>query len=140
MKNWDFHEEELKKYGFAFGMRNNQIDWCSKVSCSKCEFHVNGIESCSGAKIEWLYQEHKDPVVLTDDEKALCKLLGRGWIARERNGELWWYEAKPVEKKSFTWSASGVGLNVMIENIFPQCKFNFIKWEDEEPWEVKIDD
>lgn len=104
MKNWDFHEEELKKYNFAFGMRNNQMDWRSKVSCSKCEFNVNGIESCSGAKLEWLYQDYKEPIVLTDDEKALCKLLGRGWIARDKNGDLYWHFANPL-KTSMYWGS-----------------------------------
>lgn len=122
MKNWEFYEKELRKYKFAFAMRDNQICCCLDVACDKCAFDPDITKSCSEAKMKWLYQEHKEPVVLTDDEKSLCKLLGRGWIARDKNGKLYWFEI------------------INIDSVFPQCKFDFIKWEDEEPWEVKIDD
>lgn len=86
IKNWEFYEEQLKEYSLTFAMKDNQICWCSEVSCSECKFSPNRSFSCSEIKLEWLYQEHKETVVLTDDEKALCKLLGRGWIGRDEDG------------------------------------------------------
>lgn len=133
MKNWEFYEEELKEYGFAFALVNNQICWCSDVSCSECAFCSF---NCNGSKVQWLYQEHKETVVLTDDEKALCKLLGRGWIARDRDEKLFYYILEPY-KDCNNWRAEWY---IYINKCFPQCKFDFIKWEDEEPWEVKVDD
>jgi hypothetical protein len=100
MKNWEFYENELKKYSLTFAMKGNQIYGCEKVACHECDFYIGELRICDAAKVKWLYQEHKETVVLTDDEKSLCKLLGRGWIARDMNGDLWWYEVKP-EKKEF---------------------------------------
>lgn len=31
-------------------------------------------------------------------------------------------------------------LSCRLNKLFPQCKFDFIKWEDKEPWEVKVND
>lgn len=139
MKNWEFYEEEIKKYGFYFAMVNNKVSRCSITICSQCAFYTE----CSGNnnnRIKWLYQEYKEPIVLTDDEKALCKLLGRGWIARDKNGKLYWFENKPTNKINAEWITSITGTIINIDSVFPQCKFEFIKWGDEEPWEVKIDD
>lgn len=139
MKNWEFYEEELKKYNIAFAMRDNQIGWCSNTLCSECAFGTNEGISCSEAKFKWLYQEHKEPIVLTDDEKALCKLFNRGWIARDKNDRLYWYETKPKEKFDYKWRVD-YSAYTEISTFFPQCKFDFIKWEDKEPWTVKVDD
>lgn len=57
-----------------------------------------GESQCDAARLKWLHQEYKEPVVLTDDEKALCKLFGRGWIARDENGNLYWYEINQQER------------------------------------------
>lgn len=140
MKNWEFYEEQLKEHSLAFALVNNQIRWCSETSCSECAFGPKCSLSCNEVKIKWLYQEHKEPVVLTDDEKALCKLLGRGWIARDKNGDLYWYENKTEDKVDEHWCIPINTTIMAISKIFPQCKFDFIKWEDEEPWEVKVDD
>lgn len=137
MKNWEFYEKELKRYNLGFAMKGNQIYNCAKVSCCECDFDMGESCICDTAKVRWLYQEHKEPIVLTEDEKALCKLLGRGWIARDNDDNLYWYEIKPKKKNFSAWLASS---RMCIGIVFSQCKFNFIKWEDEEPWEVKVND
>lgn len=140
MKNWEFYEDELKEHSLAFALMNNKVYWCSDITCSECAFSMGSqtCGECGEAKLKWLYQEHKEPIVLTDDEKLLCKLFNRGWIARDKNGSLYWYENKPKEKDEQIWMLNG--LSVRLTKLFPQCKFDFIKWEDEEPWEVKVDD
>ena len=136
MKNWEFYEKELRKYRFAFAMRDNQICCCLDVACDKCAFDPDITKSCSEAKMKWLYQEHKEPVVLTEDEKSLCKLFGRGWIVRDKDDCLHWHERKPY-KGDCKWIQTRQSRRVNIGGIFSQCKFEFIKWEDEEPWEVE---
>lgn len=140
MKNWEFYEEEIKKYKLAFAMKDNQMYNCASTPCEKCIFDMGESCTCDVAKVKWLYQECKETVVLTDDEKALCKLLGRGWIARDdKNNYLYWYDLKP-NKDSLCWLLSKNSICFNVTGVFPQCKFDFIKWEDEEPWEVKVDD
>lgn len=53
------------------------------------------------------------------------------WIARDENGELWMCEKKPHKVRN-QWCADGYVLDIKADN-FPQ-----VKWEDEEPTEVKI--
>lgn len=137
MKNWEFHEEEVKEYDFIFGMKDNKIYSCRELDCPECAFYRPKC-SCNELTMEWLYQEHKDPVILTDDEKKLCELLKDGWIARSENGVLCHYRQKP-HKNELTGSWYGRhGSYITLS--FPQCKFDFIKWEDEEPWEVNVND
>lgn len=140
MKNWEFYEKELRTYGISFAMEDNQMCSCAFTSCDRCMFSMSESCLCNVTRIEWLYQEYKEPIVLTDDEKALCKLLGRGWIARDKNGKLYWFENKPTNKINAEWITSITGTIINIDSVFPQCKFDFIKWGDEEPWEVKVDD
>ena len=140
MKNWEFYEKELRTYGLSFAMEDNQMCSCAFTSCDRCMFSMSESCPCDATRIEWLYQEYKEPIVLTDDEKSLCKLFGRGWIARDKNGKLYWFENKPTNKINAEWITSITGTIINIDSVFPQCKFEFIKWEDEEPWEVKIDD
>lgn len=139
MKNWEFYEKELRTYGLSFAMEDNQMCSCAFASCDRCMFSMSESCPCDATRVKWLYQEYKEPVVLTDDEKALCKLLGRGWIARDKNGNLWWYENRPKEKFIDVWPTPKNSTFIELD-AFPQCKFDFIKWEDEEPWEVKVDD
>lgn len=139
MKNWEFYEEEIKKYGFYFAMVNNKVSRCSITICSQCAFYTECGRNNKN-RMKWLYQEHKEPIVLTDDEKSLCKLLGKGWIARDVNDTLRWYENKPKQKFNNNWCIPDSSAFIEISICCPQCKFDFIKWEDEEPWKVKVDD
>lgn len=136
MKNWEFYEEELKNMDLLSLWK---IIKYAFVLCDRCMFDMGEANSCDVPRMKWLYQEYKEPVVLTDDEKSLCKLLGRGWIARDKNGKLYWFENKPTNKINAEWITSIAGTIINIDSVFPQCKFEFIKWEDEEPWEVKVD-
>lgn len=137
MKNWEFYKEGLKKYEFDFALKDNQICSCAEVPCYECAFCMGEELLCDKAKVKWLYQDYKEPVVLTNDEKALCRLLSRGWIARDKDEELFWHSTIPT-KTNMDWLGKNSAY-MSIYTIFPQCKFNFIKWEDDEPWEVKID-
>lgn len=139
MKNWEFYQDVLRKYGFSFAMKDNKLCSCGEISCCRCAFDRGEAGLCDEVKVKFLYQEYKEPVILTDDEKALCRMIGRGWIARDSDGKLWWYKCKPTKGTVGTWlnrscSTSDIG------GMFPQCKFDFIKWEDDEPWEMKVDD
>nr|DAE34612.1 MAG TPA: hypothetical protein [Caudoviricetes sp.] len=139
MKNWEFYEEQIKKCNFDFGIEDNEIFACSDKPCSRCYFSSIH-DLCEKSRIKFLYQEHKELVNLTDDEKALCKLLGRGWIARDKNNMLWWYENKPTANNGHAGCNSKGSLCSMLNKLFSQCEFDFIKWEDGEPWEVQVDD
>ena len=81
---------------------------------------------------ELLWERNQKPK-LTEDEKAILKVLLKEkykWIARDKNGCLYVYASKP-EKVITIWEGSGL----------PMMPFNhlfqFIKWEDEEPYSIE---
>ena len=80
-----------------------------------------------------LLWERKETIKLTEDEKAILKVLLKEkykWIARDKNGCLYVYASKP-EKVITIWEGSA----------FPMMPFNhlfqFIKWEDDEPYSIE---
>ena len=54
------------------------------------------------------------------------------WVARDYDGSLYIYTAKP-EKKSDFWHAPGAGYMKLDDSLFPE-----LKWSDEEPKEIKL--
>lgn len=90
MKNWEFYEEELKKYSLAFAMKGNQIYSCAKVPCHKCDFDIGESRICDAAKVKWLYQEYKEAVVLTDEEIDWTKVpVDTLILVKDSIGNIW---------------------------------------------------
>lgn len=87
-----------------------------------------------GKFIDWLESEYKEPIKLTDDEKVILRniLQEYEWIARDIDGSLYAYFSKP-RKLTKTWVCSEVNNGMKTFNHL----FQFIKWEDEEPWSIE---
>ena len=56
----------------------------------------------------------------------------KAWVARDDDGSLYMYTAKP-EKTSDFWNASGVGYIKLDDSFFSE-----VQWSDEEPKEIKL--
>ena len=56
----------------------------------------------------------------------------KAWVARDKDGMLYLYTAKP-KKKSYFWHAPGVGYMKLEDSLFPE-----VQWSDEEPKEIKL--
>ena len=80
-----------------------------------------------------LIWERKEAPKLNEDEKAILKVLLNEkykWIARDKNDWLYVYASKP--KKGITiWENTGSPMMPFVH------LFNFIKWEDEEPYSIE---
>ena len=80
-----------------------------------------------------LLWERKEKPQLTEDEKAILKVLLNEkykWIARDKNDWLYVYASKP--KKGITiWENTGSPMMPFVH------LFNFIKWEDDEPYSIE---
>ena len=77
-----------------------------------------------------LLWERKD-LKLTEDEKVILRNLPKEykWIARDKNGCLYAYASKP-KKGIIMWESDG--------SMIPfDHLFQFIKWEDEEPYSIE---
>ena len=80
-----------------------------------------------------LLWERKEAPKLNEDEKAILKVLLNEkykWIARDKNDWLYVYASKP--KKGITiWENTGSPMMPFVH------LFNFIKWEDNEPYLIE---
>ena len=78
-----------------------------------------------------LLWERKEKPKLTEDEKVILRNVPQyyKWIARDGNGVVCLYPDKPHKSKTI-WDSYGA--------LFPfHHLFQFIKWEDEEPYSIK---
>lgn len=122
------------------------IESFTSDECTMCDFKKNYVlelascscigitcvECCQRTK-EWLEQEYQEPIILTDDEKAILKNLPRDykWIARDADGEIFLYFRKP-QKSCAWWKSEGSEFGFsMYDGLF-----QFIKWEDENPYNI----
>lgn len=65
----------------------------------------------------------KPRLTFTEDEKAFMRLLGKGWLARGKDGNLFWYEEKPLKYNNIydsQWSFEAL----------PKCLLSQITFEN----------
>ena len=83
-----------------------------------------------------LLKEHKELPKLNEAEKVILSNIDKKfeWIAKDKSGDGWVYEGKPYKLAEY-WESS-LGDVEHFLNVFPDL-FKFIKWEDEEPYNIK---
>lgn len=131
--NMEHYRSEIAAFeedDFYFGVIDGRIVGCRKLCNRRCKFFDG---SCSVGRIKWLLSEYKPETVLTQREKGFLDCIGEGWIARDKEGLVCWFEEKPT-KGNVEWDVDR----------FEECyvylnkdTFPFITWEDEEPWSVE---
>ena len=79
-----------------------------------------------------LLWERKEEPKLTEDEKVILRNVPKDykWIARDKNGCLYAYTSNP-KKEIIMWESDGLPM-IPFAHLF-----NFIKWEDEEPYSIE---
>lgn len=143
MTNFEFYKEEILNLinsGRVVAKANGKIVSCGATKCSDCDFKGN----CERNRFTWLYAEYFEKPMLNKYERALCQALYTGWIARNLiSNEVWWYEEKPIKDDECWYTKKKVGSGYInfsfysVMNANPKIKFDFIKWNDDEPWSVK---
>lgn len=135
MKNIEKYKDEIKENIKAFNIG------CSLKECRSGEVNCEDAKNsgwcipCIHKSIDWLCEEYKEPIKLTLAEKCILESLDDKykWIARDNNGDLWMYTDCPV-KSSFRWESISNGVNRLR---LKEHLFKFIKWDDEEPINIK---
>ena len=154
MKNFEKYENEIKEIIEKEQDLAVNIDGkpcVCKFDCDKCK--LSSQEYCTTSLLNRLYEEYKEPPILNLDERRFCKALKHGWIARGRSGNMAHvYRDKPVRMESedgFVWWHSTsenaiTDVNNAVEDFYEvplgineNLKFDFIKWEDKEPWSIE---
>ena len=137
MTNFEYYKDEiLKMCREGDGVRVFALTNPNKLY----KHNGNPCCSCSCELLEWLYSEHKERPKLTKQERKFCELFeGKDvWLVRNKAGNLYIYTIKPV-KMCDGWFTSGHVCTTRYYSIFDVLgtKFDFIKWEDKEPWSVE---
>lgn len=120
MKNMS--DEELGKI-----VPVNRFDeiWCNQ-NCF--------VKPCSKCTCEWLKQEHKEEIKLSEAERVILENIDKQckWIARDKNNTLCVYETEP-KKDSYFWCDGNYTVSFEIFNHL----FQFVSWEDDEPYNIE---
>lgn len=82
--------------------------------------------------IKWIW-ERKRKANLTEDERTILRNLDKSWayIARNKSGELC-VATESMFKKSYYWETDGTLDSLYLFDHL----FQFIKWEDEKPYDI----
>ena len=133
--NMEHFRDEIEAVEHRPALIDGKIKSCVGSCCKDCSFYTSTFENCSGARISWLMSEYKPEPVLTQREKHFVEFVETGWLARDKDDELWWYSAKPKRgAKNWVDGQYSLGFRRVLD--FSQ-HFRFITWEDEEPWAVE---
>ena len=131
MTNFEKYKDEilpLAKNNWGFAFRMNKITACKLSGCENCIF----TGSCITNRIKWLYEEYQEPTPkLTKAEKGFCEILDDGYIARDKNGELYLYNNPPYVTET-DWRANYGHCTRLCSNFFP-----FITWESNRYWSIE---
>lgn len=116
--------------------KDNKVVCCDDIKCEQCLFYKTndyGSHCDDEALMRWSESEYVERPTITSREKNFLDLLlpNYKYIAREKNGFLLVYTEKPI-KILETWGLA----NCALMNMF-DIKFDFIKWEDKEPWRIE---
>lgn len=125
IKNFYDENNTLRCYLAQIATNQNYSVNCYRggnVNCSKC-LRLSLLE---------LLEEYKEPVKLTRFEYEYLKVAKENeynFIARDNDGCVFLYRNRPW-KDELSWDYSGKFMIVFEE------LFKFVKWADEEPWEI----
>ena len=119
-------------------MQNMSDEELGKSLDSICTVINRPIQECTSECKEcltsWLKEEHKEKPKMLDVEREILKNIDKKykWILRDEDGLLKVYSGKPC-KQTCSWFMSGCEVSYLA--CFNHL-FQFIKWEDKEPYEI----
>ena len=130
MTNFEKYKDEilpLAKNNQGFAFRMNKITDCKLSGCKNCIF----TGTCIANRIKWLYEEYQEPAPkLTKAEKGFCEIIKDGYIARDKNGDLYLYNNPPYVTET-NWRTDYGYYMKLCSNFFP-----FITWESGKAWSI----
>lgn len=127
IKNFYDENNTLRCYLAQIATNQNYSVNCYRggnVNCSEC-LRLSLLE---------LLEEYKEPIKLTRFEYEYLKVAKENeynFIARDKNGTLVVYNIALHKTDTLWCTASAKWDKVNFNNLF-----NFVKWEDEEPWKI----
>lgn len=120
-----------KTHWFPVSQFNDDLTYCNDRIVKIYGYASN----CDAYKLESFDRdciwERKGKPTLTEAERTILTNVDKAyqWIARDKNGSLFIYDEEPNKEYSY-WKCDGDNFELAVfEHLF-----EFIKWEDEEPY------
>ena len=93
MTNFEKYKNELLEGKYAVSKETNELKFCFDLKCIDCK-HGDGY-ACVKEILKWGFKEAK--FELNGRQRAFCEMVETGWLARDMNGDLYYYrENAPV--------------------------------------------
>ena len=122
--NFNHANDALRCYLARVTTKQSNIDGCCRPNL-RCE-------ECLKVSFMDLLEEYKKPVKLTKFEYEYLKVAkkeGFNFISRDKSNRLYGFEKQPT-KGNATWGSRGDYVGMF------KSTFSFVKWEDEEPYNI----
>ena len=123
--------------------KDNEVVCCDNINCESCMFdmveHIGRSQVCLDQLREWSESEYVEKPTITSREKNFLDALLSDckYIARDSNNDLYIYYNKPRRNSmNESWTTDDSNYFYVSRNMYGNM-FNLIKWEDEEPWDIK---
>ena len=129
MTNFEKYKNELLEDKFAISKKTNELKFCSELKCIDCK-HSDGEWggiACVKAVLKWGFKEAK--FELNGRQRAFCEMVETGWLARDINGDLYYYrDNAPINEGGIWYKKEGHDKVKLISgfDMFPD--FPFITW------------
>ena len=121
---------------------DNKVVCCMDINCEQCLFHKGddyGGYCDDTERIRWVESEYVEKPKITSREKNLLDsiLPSCKYIARDINNYLYIYYNKPRRNyMNESWITDNTNYFYVSRDMYGNM-FDFIKWEDEEPWSIE---
>ena len=130
--------EKIKEEILNFNHANDALR-CYLARVTTKQSNIDGFcrpnlrcEECLKVSFMDLLEEYKKPVKLTKFEYEYLKVAkkeGFNFIARDKSNRLYGFEKQPT-KGNATWGSRGDYVGMF------KSTFSFVKWQDEEPYNI----
>lgn len=140
MKNREKFAKEILDIackGNHFGVtKAGEIISCPETDCAKCLF--NDDIDCDISLEQWSESEYVEKNTITSRENKFLDVLLPKWkyIARDSNNSLFIYPIKPIRFGTCWMVKNDYNVYKIAKDVYGNM-FNFIRWEDEEPWSIE---
>lgn len=120
---------------------DNKVACCCDINCHKCLFYKTddyGSYCDDEEPMKWSESEYVEKPTITSREKNfLGSILSNfKYIARDSNDALCIYYNKPKRNSMDNWITDDDNCYYVLRDMYGSM-FNFIKWENEEPWSIE---
>lgn len=124
--------------------KDNKVVCCDDINCEQCLFNKTDdyVGYCDDEKrMQWSESEYVEPkpkpTITSREKNFLDSILSNfRYIARGINNDLYIYYNKPRRNSMNGFWTTDDGNYYVSRNIYGNM-FDFIKWEDEEPWSIE---